>query len=221
MRDCLKNNKGCGMKKRLVVGVSGASGAALAVALLEAMQAFHNWETHLTVSRGARDTLRLETMDGLRQMEQLAHRTYPVADIGAAIASGTFTTQGMVIIPCSMKTLAGVAHGYSDNLLLRAADVTIKERRKLVLVARETPLSPIHLRNMTTLTEMGAVLMPPVLTFYNQPRTIADMVDHMVGKVLNEFGLEFSQFRRWKDQDHESKNPALNSVSSLCPGVDK
>ena len=118
--------------------------------------------------------------------------------MAASVSSGTFRTEGMVIIPCSMKTLAGIACGYSDNLLLRAADVTLKERRKLVLVTRETPLSQIHLRNMLSLTQTGAVILPPMLTYYNNPQTIEDMTRHIVGKVMAEFGLEHPKFHRWK-----------------------
>jgi polyprenyl P-hydroxybenzoate/phenylacrylic acid decarboxylase-like protein len=122
--------------------------------------------------------------------------------MAANIASGTFTTQGMVVIPCSMKTTAGIAHGYAENLLLRAADVTLKEGRKLVLVVRETPLSQIHLRNMTDLAAMGVVLMPPMLTYYNQPQSIRDMEIHIVGKVLNEFGIELPNYKRWQSPDN-------------------
>ena len=119
-------------------------------------------------------------------------------NIGASIASGTYRTEGMIIVPCSMKTLAGIHSGYSDNLLLRAADVTIKERRKLVLVARETPFSHIHLRNMTELAQMGAIILPPMLTYYNLPVTIQDMTNHIAGKVLDIFGIELEGFNRWK-----------------------
>ncbi|MCG6282850.1 UbiX family flavin prenyltransferase, partial [Vibrio diabolicus] len=118
---------------------------------------------------------------------------------GASIASGTFRVEGMVVVPCSMKTLSGIAHGYSDNLLLRAADVNIKERRKLVLVARETPLSKLHLNNMLAATEYGAIIMPPMLTYYNHPKSIEDMENHIVGKILHEFGLESSHYKRWCD----------------------
>ena len=184
-------------KKRLTVGISGASGASLAVSLLRQMALHDDWETHVVVSGGGARILEHEL--GMNQVGllEMATEVHPLSDVGATIASGTFKTEGMVIIPCSMKTLSGVCHGYSDNLLLRAADVTLKERRKLVLVARETPLSLIHLRNMTTLTEMGAVVLPPVMTFYNHPQDIDDMRVHIVGKVLGEFGVEANGFRRW------------------------
>jgi flavin prenyltransferase len=139
----------------------------------------------------------------MEEVAALATRCHPLEDVGASIASGTFKTRGMVIVPCSMKTLAGVASGYSDNLLLRAADVTLKERRKLVLVARESPLSPVHLRNMQTVSDDGAILLPPMLTFYNRPECIDDLVRHMVGKILDIFDLELPRFKRWGQEDDE------------------
>jgi flavin prenyltransferase len=183
--------------KRLVVGISGASGAILGIELLKAMRAVPGWETHLVVSEGGRRTIAHETTYTMAQVEALSTRHHPIEDVGALVASGTFKTAGMVIVPCSMKTVAGVASGYSDNLLLRAADVALKERRKLVLVARESPLSPIHLRNLQTVADLGVVILPPVLTFYNHPASIEDMVRHIVGKVLDVFGLELPQFQRW------------------------
>jgi flavin prenyltransferase len=185
-------------RKRLVVGISGASCANLAVMLLESMRARDDWETHVVISEGARRTIELETELTLDEVRSLATRSHAIEDVGASIASGTFKTEGMVVVPCSMKTLAGVAHGYSENLLLRAADVTLKERRKLVLVARETPLSQIHLRNMLTLASMGVVIMPPMLTAYNHPKTFADAERHIVGKVMAEFGIEAQGFSRWE-----------------------
>ena len=127
----------------------------------------------------------------------MADHVYDLHDIGASIASGTFKTEGMVVVPCSMKTVAGIHSGYSDNLLLRAADVTLKERRKLVLVARETPLHTIHLRNMMELSQMGAIILPPMLTFYNRPENIQQMVEHIAAKVLDIYGIESKKFRRW------------------------
>jgi polyprenyl P-hydroxybenzoate/phenylacrylic acid decarboxylase-like protein len=184
--------------RRLVVGVSGASCANLAIRLLEALRDQPGWETHLVVTGGARRTLAHEADCRPGDLEALADRAHDLEDIGASIASGTFRTEGMVVVPCSMKTVAGIAHGYAENLLLRAADVTLKERRKLVLVARETPLSLIHLRNLATLAELGVVIMPPVLTGYNRAATVADLEDHLVGKVLAEFGVEHARFRRWQ-----------------------
>ncbi len=184
-------------RKRLVVGFSGASGAPLCLNLLRAMGQFPNWETHLVISEGAKRTLELETSSSMEELLGLATRCYELHDVAASIASGTFKTAGMAVIPCSMKTLAGIAHGFSDNLLLRAADVVLKERRKLVLVPRETPLSPIHLGNMLTLANLGAVIMPPMLSYYNRPESVEDMTRHIVGKVLDCFDLDASGFRRW------------------------
>lgn len=189
-----------GRKKRLVVGISGASGAVIGIRLLQAMQQFPDWETHLVISNGGRRTIEQETGCSIAQVEALATKCHPVEDIGASIASGTFKTEGMVVVPCSMKTLAGVASGFSHNLLLRASDVTLKERRKLVLVVRESPLSAVHLRNMSAAASVGAILLPPVMTFYNRPESIEDMVRHIVGKVVDIFGLELSGFRRWGEE---------------------
>ena len=183
--------------QRLVIGISGASGACMAVQLLELMRSQSGWETHLVISNSAERTFLEETTYRLDEVCALATRVHPANNMGASIASGTFRTAGMVVIPCSMKTVAGIAHGYADNLLLRAADVTIKERRKLVLVARETPLSAIHLRNLTELVSLGAVIMPPMMTFYNKPESIEDMTRHIIGKVMYEFGMEAPKFKRW------------------------
>lgn len=184
-------------KKRIAVGISGASGSVLALELLKAFREMPDWETHLVITRGGVRTLEHETRVSESQLADYATRVYDCEDVGANIASGTFETEGMVVVPCSMKTVAGVCHGYSDNLLLRAADVTIKERRKLVMLARETPLSTIHLRNMLSLAEAGVVVMPPMLTYYNHPKTLSDATNHIVGKVLHEFGIEGRRFKRW------------------------
>lgn len=184
-------------KKRLVVGMSGASGIVLGIEMLKVLSKNSEYETHLVISRGAEETILQETNYKIEEVMELAHKVYDIKNIGASIASGSFRTEGMIIVPCSMKTVAGIACGYSDNLLLRAADVTIKERRKLVVIARESPLSTIHLRNMLTLAEAGAVIMPPMLTYYNKPLSIDDMNRHIVGKILDKFGIEVSGFNRW------------------------
>ena len=188
-------------KKRIVIGISGASGAALAVDLLRCLYEQTEWETHLVVSSSAEITLRLETSEKLSDVMKLATHCHSISNIGASIASGTFKTEGMIVVPCSMKTLSGIATGYSDNLLLRAADVTIKERRPLVLVARESPLSTIHLRNLLTLSELGAIIMPPMITHYNKPMNMADLTRHITGKILDKFGIEVSGFRRWGEME--------------------
>lgn len=183
--------------KRLVIGISGASGAILGIELLRTVRKIPELESHIVISRGAGLTIRQETEYTVENVAALADKVYDISNIGAAIASGTFKTIGMIVVPCSMKTLAGINSGFTDNLLLRAADVTLKERRRLVLVARETPLNTIHLRNLMSLSEMGVVIMPPMLTYYNKPLTIGNMNTHMVGKMLDVFGFEVQDFRRW------------------------
>ena len=185
-------------KQRILVGVSGASGAPVAVDLLQALRDIPQIETHLIISRGGEATLEQETNLTSAQLAAMADVTYENSNIGAAVASGSYRTAGMVIVPCSMKTVAGIASGYSDNLLLRAADVILKERRRLVLVTRECPLSSIHLRNMLELSRMGAIILPPVLSYYNHPQTIADATHHIVGKILDCLGYEYRHFKRWE-----------------------
>jgi flavin prenyltransferase len=185
-------------KKRLVVGISGASGVTLGIELLKALRTHPEWESHLVVSKMAERTILLETRYGIEEVRSLADKLYDICDLSANISSGTFKTEGMAIIPCSMKTAAGIACGYSDNLLLRAADVTIKEGRKLVIAARECPLSAVHLGNLLTLSKLGAVIMPPMLTFYNDPQSINDMINHIVGKILGCFGIEHD-YKKWAD----------------------
>jgi 4-hydroxy-3-polyprenylbenzoate decarboxylase len=183
---------------RIIVGVSGASGSILAEYLLRALQHYPDVETHLVMSKGALRTLDLESSLSKEEFLALAHKVHPIGDIAANIASGSFITAGMVVIPCSMKTLSGIVHGYSDNLLLRAADVCMKERRKLVLVTREMPLSSLHLENMLKASQYGAMIMPPMLTFYNHPHTVEDLIHHLTGKILMQFGLDYPQFRAWQ-----------------------
>lgn len=185
------------MKQRIVVGVSGASGMPLAVEVLNQLRRQPDVETHLVLSRAAEITLREESSLTAQQLRGLADVCYDNGDIGAAPASGSFRTAGMIVVPCSMKTVAGIATGYSDSLL-RAADVTLKERRKLVLAVRECPFSTIHLRNMQELSSMGAVILPMVLSFYNRPDGLDDCVRHLAGKILDQFGIEGQDFRRWQ-----------------------
>jgi len=185
------------MENRLIIGISGASGAPIAIALLKALKNT-NIETHLVISRGGEMTIKQETSMMPHQVYDLADVVYEYSNIGAAPASGSYKTMGMVIVPCSMKTVAGIYGGYSDNLLLRAADVTLKEHRKLVLITRECPLSAIHLRNMYELSRMGTVILPPMLSYYNQPQMIEDATHHVVGKILDQFGIDYSLFKRWE-----------------------
>jgi polyprenyl P-hydroxybenzoate/phenylacrylic acid decarboxylase-like protein len=186
------------VKQRLVVGVSGSSAPQLAWATLMALRGHPDVETHLILSKGATKTIRLE-MDKTRgDFEELADVVYDPDDLGAALSSGSYLTMGMVVVPCSMKTLAEIATGTSENLLSRAADVCLKERRRLVLVPRETPLNLIHIRNMETVTLAGATVLPPMPAFYHQPHTIDDLLAQTVGKVLDQFGIEHDLFERWK-----------------------
>jgi polyprenyl P-hydroxybenzoate/phenylacrylic acid decarboxylase-like protein len=182
---------------RLVVGMSGSSAPQLAIALLRRLRPIEAVETHFVMSEGARVSARLEAGAAPAEIEALADVSYDVRDLGAAISSGSFLTRGMVVIPCSMRTLAAIATGNSADLLSRAADVTLKERRPLVLVTRESPLNLIHVRNMETVTLAGATVLPPVVGFYHQPKTIADIVDQIVGKVLDQFGIPHDLFERW------------------------
>ncbi len=182
---------------RLVVGIAGASGAVYGVRLLEVLRDLANVETHLVVSGGAERTIELETDFALRDVEALADEVHDVRDVAAPLSSGSFRTMGMVVAPCSMKTLSGIANSYSDNLLLRAADVTLKERRRLVLLPRETPLHLGHARLLVQAIEIGAVVMPPVPALYHRPTSVAEIIDHTVSRVLDLFGIENDLVARW------------------------
>ncbi len=185
--------------QRLIVAITGASGAIYGIRLLQQLRELPDWETHLVLSNAgvltASEELGLKRVD----IEGLADVVHSVKDIGASVSSGSFRTAGMVIAPCSMKTLAEIAHGLADNLVSRAADVVLKERRRLVLLARETPLNLAHLRNMTAVTEMGGIVFPPVPAFYNRPRTLDDVVNHTVGRVLDLFDIDQHELvQRWQ-----------------------
>ena len=183
--------------RRLVVAITGATGAVYGVRLLQQLSSTPGIETHLVVSDAAVLTLHQETGLQRRDVEAMAHVVHKNRDIGASIASGSFQSDGMVIAPCSMKTLASVALGMSDNLIARAADVVLKERRRLVLMVRETPFNLAHLRNMTLVTEMGGIVFPPLPSFYHKPASIEEMVDHTVGRVIDLFGVEHALAPRW------------------------
>jgi len=185
-------------RDRLIVGITGASGVIYGVRLLELLRALPV-ESHLVISASAEVALAHETKLKLAQVRQLADVVYPAQDIAAAISSGSFRTLGMIVAPCSMRTLAEIATGVTASLLTRAADVTLKERRRLVLMVRETPLHAGHLRNMLTAAELGAVIAPPVPAFYGRPATIAAMIDHSLGRVLDLFGLDAGTVRRWRE----------------------
>ena len=183
--------------RRIVVGMTGATGAVLGVQLLRRLQQCADVESHLVLSRWARATIHLECELSARDVEALADAVYSWDDQAAAISSGSFLVDGMIVVPCSMKTLAGIRTGYADGLIARAADVTLKERRRLVLVPRESPLSEIHLDNMLALTRMGAIVVPPMPAFYNQPASVGDIVDHIVTRILDLFGIDSPDAKRW------------------------
>jgi len=183
--------------KRLIVAITGASGARYGVRLLELLRATEGIETHLMISDAAALNLHHELDVKRKDIEALADNVHSVRDIGACVASGSFRADGMVIAPCSMKTLAAVAHGMCDNLITRADDVTLKERRRLVLLVRETPFNLAHLRNMTAVTEMGGIIFPPLPALYQRPQSIDEMIDHTVGRVMDMLGLEQSLAPEW------------------------
>lgn len=187
-----------GDKTRIIVGISGASGAILGIEVLKALKALPEVETHLIISSLAGTTISSETNYSVTQVKKMGDVFHPIQNLGATIASGSFEVAGMVIVPCSMKTLGGIASGYSENLILRAADVCLKERRKLVLVPRETPLNGIHLRNLSFLHEQGAVVLPAMMTFYHRPQTIEEMINQVVGKILRQFNLPFENYHPWQ-----------------------
>lgn len=182
--------------RKLIVGVTGATGMVYAMRVLEVLRTL-SIETHLVVTKPADMTIAYEAGDDPRKLRELADAVYPINDIGAAIASGSFKTDGMIVVPCSVRSLAEIATGVTTNLLTRAADVCLKERRRVVLAVRETPLHAGHLKNMLAATEMGAVIAPPVPAFYTQPDSIADIVDHTVGRLLDLFDIESGLVSRW------------------------
>ena len=182
---------------RLIVGMTGATGAVFGIRLLENLRELPDVETHLVLSRWARTTIELETGLSVAEVSALADVSHNAEDQGATISSGSFKTDGMVIVPCSMKTLAGIRVGYAEGLVARAADVVLKERRRLVLVPRETPLSEIHLENMLALARKGVQMVPPMPAFYNHPATVDDIVDHVTARILDQFDLPAPAAKRW------------------------
>lgn len=185
------------MKKRIIIGISGASGSIYGIRLLEKLRAQDACELHLVLSRSGEKTLYLETGKLAGELRQLAHVTYAHEDIGARIASGSYPIDAMVVAPCSVNSMSAIATGMSSNLLVRAADVTLKERRKLILMVRETPFHLGHLRTMTALAEMGAIIAPPIPAFYTKPASVLDIVDHSVDRVLDLLGLPDAGAKRW------------------------
>jgi 4-hydroxy-3-polyprenylbenzoate decarboxylase len=201
---------------RLVVAISGASGSIFGVRLLEALRAAGGVETHLILSKWGQRTLEHETTLTVEAVRRLANVTWGPENMAAPLSSGSFRTDGMVVAPCSTKTLGAIANGISDSLIARAAEVTLKEGRRLVLLVRETPLSAIHLTNMLTLARLGVVILPPVPAFYNHPATLDDMIDHVVARVLDHFGIPFARARRW---DGRLRAPAA-ARAERTPGAD-
>ncbi|MGR9108269.1 MAG: UbiX family flavin prenyltransferase [Gammaproteobacteria bacterium] len=198
--------------RRIIIGMTGATGAIYGLRLLQVLAEMDQWTSHLIVSAAGALNIRHELNLKRREVYALADRVHDVNDVAASIASGAFKTEGMIVAPCSMKTLAAIAHGFSDNLISRAADVTLKERRRLVLVPRETPLNLIHLRNMATVTEMGGIIFPPMPAFYGGEKTLDRLIDESVGRILGFFGIEKpGLFQPWEgldpDQNKESGNP--------------
>lgn len=189
--------------RRLIVGISGASGPQLGVRIVEVLREHTDVEVHLILSRGARATIEYETDRDPDEVLALAHVVHDERNVAASIASGTFVTDGMVMAPCSIKTLSAVANSFNDNLLVRAADVCLKERRPLVLLVRETPLHAGHLRLMAQATEQGAVVLPPVMAFYHRPQTVQELIDHAVVKTLDQFGIHLDLVRRWEGPQGE------------------
>jgi len=201
------------MAKRIVVGISGASGVTYGVRLLSLLRDT-DYESHLIISDSGRLNIKIETRYTPDEVEAMADCVYDNKDMAAALASGSFLTAGMVVVPCTIKSLSGIANSYNENLLVRAADVTLKEKRKLVLVVRETPLHKGHLRLMTLAADMGAHILPPVPSFYHMPKTIEDIIDQTIGKVFDFFGIEHNLFKRWgerqnSDAEKDSKLKAI------------
>jgi len=195
-------------RQPLVIGICGASGPQYGIRLLQVLRELGSHEIHLVLSRGAETTIQLEMEMMPQEVRALADQIHDPDDLAAAIASGSFLSAGMTICPCSMRTLAAIATGLSDSLLVRAADVCLKERRRLVLVPRETPLSLIHLRNMVTVTEAGAIVLPSLPAFYHRPRTIDELIDQTIGKVLDQYGIEHHLFQRWGRRIARHQPPA-------------
>ena len=186
---------------RIIVGVSGATGVGMGYYLLKALRAVPDCEIHLVVTDAARKTWDLETVLDYEEFTSLADVVHDAHNMAASISSGSFFTDGMIVLPCSMKTLAGIISGYTDNLVLRAADVCLKEGRKVVLAPREMPLGKVHLQNMLKAADLGCVIIPPMLTFYNHSMTVQEQVDHIIGKILMQFGILPDNFRPWEGVD--------------------
>ncbi len=200
--------------KRLIVGISGATGAIYGVRILEILSRMEDVETHLVLSKAGKMTIQVETPFSAKDVEAMADVVHDVNNVGASISSGSFRTEGMVIAPCSMKSMGGIAHSLGGDLLVRAADVVLKERKKLVIVARETPLHLGHLEAMVALTRMGAVIFPPVPAFYHRPKTLDDVINQTVTRILDQFDIDVKLFHRWDDEGM-SRHPEAGKPTPL------
>jgi 4-hydroxy-3-polyprenylbenzoate decarboxylase len=201
------------MSKRIVVGISGASGVIYGARLLELLKDT-DYETHLIISESGKLNFEIETQYEAADIESMADRVWDHKNMAASLASGSFITEGMVVVPCTIKTLSGIANSYNENLIVRAADVTLKEKRKLVLVVRETPLHKGHLRLMTMAADMGAHILPPVPSFYHQPKSIEDIIDQTIGKIFDYIGIQHHLFKRWGENKSEAddRNSPLKAI---------
>lgn len=207
-------------KKRLIIGVSGATGAIYGVRMLEILAKVDDVETHLVLSKAGKMTIQVETPYSVKEVEAMADVVHDINNVGASISSGSFRTAGMVIAPCSMKSMGGIAHSLGGDLLVRAADVVLKERKKLVVVVRETPLHLGHLQAMVTLTQMGAIIFPPVPAFYHRPKTLDDVINQTVTRILDQFDIDVSLFHRW-DDDSMSRHPDAGKTATLAEAKER
>lgn len=203
--------------RRLIVGISGATGAIYGVRVLEVLRGIQDVETHLVLTRAAKMTIEVETPHSVKQVEAMADFVYDINNVGASISSGSFRTEGMVIAPCSMKSMGGITHSIGGDLLVRSADVVLKERKKLVLVVRETPLHLGHLESMVALTRMGAVIFPPVPAFYHRPKTLDDVINQTVARVLDQFNIDANLFERWSGEQMRRHPKAKPTASRSKP----
>ena len=201
------------MSKRIIIGISGASGVVYGARLLEVLKD-SDYETHLIISESGKLNFEIETEYKTEDVEAMADVVYGHKNMAAALASGSFITGGMVVVPCTIKTLSGIANSYNENLIVRAADVTLKEKRKLVLVVRETPLHKGHLRLMTMAADMGAHILPPVPSFYHQPKNIEDIIDQTIGKIFDYLGIQHDLFKRWGEnkKNNDSQDTPLKAI---------
>lgn len=206
--------------RRLIVGISGATGAIYGVRILEVLAGIKDVETHLVLTRAAKMTIQVETAYSVKEVEEMADVVHDINNVGASISSGSFRTEGMVVAPCSMKSMGGIAHSAAGDLLVRAADVVLKERKKLVLVVRETPLHLGHLESMVALTRMGAVIFPPVPAFYHRPKSLDDVINQTVTRVLDQFNIDVGLFERWSDEQMR-RHPEAAERSANPSGREK